>query len=80
MPLFECSKCGCVENTASCKYWRRFLKETKPYSPPLCSGCDSQIGQWHGKWPQSSAKGMLLGEDGFLYDEPPHHTKILKKL
>lgn len=62
MPLFQCSKCNCVENTAISRYWRR-----KEGSPPLCSECDSEIGKWHGVFPKTSAKGYLLGSDGFLY-------------
>jgi len=42
MPVFICSKCKCIENTACCYYW------TKGIRPALCSKCDPDIGKWHG--------------------------------
>ncbi len=45
MPLFECSKCHCVENTAVTGFWCRTMLEKQP---PLCSECDPEIGKWHG--------------------------------
>ena len=63
MPLFKCSKCACVENTACCLYWcRPDLKKD-----PLCSACDPRISHWHGMFPQLPARGYKLGSDGFLY-------------
>ena len=62
MPIFECSKCGCIENTACSRYWIREKTE-----PPLCSECDPKIGKWHNRWPKESAKGYFLGNDGYLY-------------
>ena len=47
MPLFKCSKCGCVENTACYNYWMRVHKKE-----PLCSECDPEIGKWHGHFPK----------------------------
>lgn len=61
MPVFRCSKCGCIENTALSGYWFRNGK------PPLCSACDPAIGKWHNKFKKESAVGMLEGSDGFLY-------------
>lgn len=51
MPLFTCPKCNCIENTALCNYWslRREGKE------PICSECDPNIGEWHGKFPKEFA-------------------------
>ena len=47
MPLFECRQCHCVENSALSNFAVRFyLKKL----PPLCSECDPDIGQWHGKF------------------------------
>ena len=40
--IFECSKCGCAENSALCRYWVR-----KEDEQPLCSECDPKIGKWH---------------------------------
>lgn len=39
----------------------------EPVKPPLCSGCDPEIGKWHGEFEQRSAEGMIVGADGFLY-------------
>lgn len=63
MPLFKCSSCGCVENTAVCHYWSDFRER-----PPLCSECDPQIGKWHGLFDKKPATGYKLGNDGFLYE------------
>ena len=62
MPAYKCEKCGCMENTAITHYW------TNKYEgkPLLCSECET--GKWHGRFPKQSAKGMMLGNDGFLYD------------
>ena len=64
MPLFQCSKCGCVENTAPSNYAVR-----ERGSPALCSECDPEIGKWHGMFPKRSAKGMIKASDGFLYSQ-----------
>lgn len=47
MPLFKCSKCGCVDNTALGNYWGLYACDGKP---PLCSECDT--GVWHGRFPK----------------------------
>jgi hypothetical protein len=54
MPLFKCSQCGCVENTALSNWAIRFLYKREDGSalPPLCSACDPAIGKWHGEFPQ----------------------------
>jgi len=51
MPLFKCSKCGCVDNSALGFYWdKHFSKrykwpeELKPYyGKPLCCECAPQF-------------------------------------
>ena len=43
MSYFECSKCGCAEDTALCYYWSAKLRQT----PMLCSACDPKIAKWH---------------------------------
>jgi hypothetical protein len=48
MSLFQCSKCGCAEDTALCHYWASRLRETIP----VCSACDPAIGKWHGDFPR----------------------------
>lgn len=44
MPLFNCSKCGVVENTALGAYWMNRARDR----PVLCSECDT--GTWHGEF------------------------------
>ena len=74
MPIFECSKCGCVENTTVSNYWEDRLKG----KDPLCSECDPKIGKWHNKFPKESAKGYLLGSDGYLYHEKEADSNTIK--
>ena len=45
MPLFVCSKCKTIENTALCRYWFRENKEK-----PLCSDCDPKMRSWHNRF------------------------------
>lgn len=47
MPLFTCSKCKCVENTALSRFWHQ------PDHEKLCSLCDPKVGKWHGKFPRA---------------------------
>jgi hypothetical protein len=67
MPLFECSKCHCVENTALGAYWWLFGRGL----PVLCSECDPENpeGKWHGQFPKQTVAeaGFIQGNDGFLY-------------
>ena len=53
MPLFNCTKCGAVENTALSGYWPAYYGRDKsvPFQP-LCSKCDPGIGEWHGRFPR----------------------------
>jgi hypothetical protein len=46
MSLFQCTKCGCAEDTALCRYWSARLQGTAP----MCSACDPKIGKWHGEF------------------------------
>lgn len=81
MPLFECSKCGCLDNTAIAGYWWRVNKENKS---PLCSECNPEIGKWHNEFEKIPVKdsGYWIAEDGFLYkpEDKIHHTKLIKPL
>ena len=56
MPLFKCTKCGCVENTALGYYW------SNPKAAQ-CSECFT--GTWHGRFDKE-----LAGECGWVPDEP----------
>lgn len=51
MPLFECSKCHVVDNTALGNFWWDVMHEKKP---ALCAECDPEIGSWHGQFPKIS--------------------------
>jgi len=64
MPIFKCEGCGCVENTATSRYWIRGKG-----GKALCSECDPKIGKWHGIFTKRSAKSYMLGNDGFLYSK-----------
>jgi hypothetical protein len=50
MPLFHCSKCGVIENTALGAYWYQKAKG----DPVLCSECSD--GAWHGMFNKSYDK------------------------
>jgi hypothetical protein len=65
MPLFRCSKCNCVEDTALCHFWSARLRQT----PAECSACDPTIGKWHGEFPRESAEGYVKDRNDFLLDK-----------
>ena len=65
MPLFACSKCNCVEDTALSHYWGARLRQTAA----LCSACDPAIGKWHDEFPRESADAFVNDQDGFLLDK-----------
>ncbi len=46
MPLFRCTHCDSVENTALSPYWELKAKGL----PVLCSECGR--GQWHDRFPK----------------------------
>lgn len=49
MPLFACSECNSVENTALGSYWYPASKG----QPVLCSACND--GEWHDSFPRERA-------------------------
>ena len=51
MSLFVCSECNCIENSGASNYFIRKLEG----EPPLCSECDSEIGEWHNLFPKIEA-------------------------
>ena len=57
--LFQCERCGCVENTALTYFFEGKKR--------LCSECHPDIKRWHGRFDKHSAVGLLLGSDGYLY-------------
>jgi hypothetical protein len=58
--FFQCSKCGCLEDTTLCNYWLARLRE----NPTLCSACDPKIGKWHGQFEREPA---IKDSRGLLY-------------
>lgn len=65
MPLFACTKCNCVEDTALSHYWSARLRQKSP----LCSTCDPTLGKWHNEFPRESAQGWVSDRNGFLLDK-----------
>lgn len=64
MPLFECSKCKVVENTALGNFWSRVYRE---HQPPLCSECSE--GKWHDEFPKQTVDegGFVHTVNGYLF-------------
>lgn len=54
MPLFRCTGCGCVENTAVGDFWNN-------RSAPKCSECST--GKWHGRFEKVQADPNLWEPD-----------------
>lgn len=50
MALFVCESCGCIENTALSRFWRR-RQIPELDGRALCSDCDPGT-TWHGKFPR----------------------------
>lgn len=50
MPIFACTSCNTVENTALVDFWYRVHVEEKS---ALCSEC--LTGKWHGQFPRVQA-------------------------
>ena len=65
MPLFECSKCGVVENTALSNGSWRHLQEGKPLE---CSQCHD--GKWHGEFPRVMVKDTDYVTRGWQLEPP----------
>lgn len=74
MPLYMCSTCGCVENTATGGYWAQQMEHHErggapPAFEPLCSEHNPAIGKWHGEWPKKLAEGYVATREGFIYSQ-----------
>lgn len=69
MPLFMCSRCGVVENTALSGYWGQQSNAyvTKQELRPLCSACNPAIGKWHGEFERTLAEGFVRNKAGHIY-------------
>jgi hypothetical protein len=83
MPIFKCSKCGVIDNTATSGYWHRFMDVNPGETPPpaLCSQCDPTIGTWHDHFPRKTAieLGVVEGPDGFYYDPEDEYLERLRR-
>lgn len=72
MPLFECSKCGCVENTALGNFWAKLGTRRQP----LCSECS--FGKWHNGFLKINAKQEGYYKDNFGFIHPPSQVDLEK--
>jgi hypothetical protein len=64
MPLFECDECGIVDNTALAPfYWKRRNQRLNK----LCTEC--LTGEWHYRFERYFPDGMLIDQDGHLWDK-----------
>lgn len=81
MPLYRCTKCGCVENTALGWFHCRNMKQYKDdpvYKDPMCSECtpskfrdgseESRYGKWHDSFKKSSAAGWYVDTTGYIWE------------
>ena len=81
MPLFECESCLFVENTALCHYWSSKVIDKEK---ALFSEFYPDINKLHDRFKKSSAKGMLIDQNGHLWSKEqvdgglfPKHYKIV---
>lgn len=58
MPLYVCSRCHAIENTALGNYWDTKINTG---DEPLCSECET--GEWHGKFPKTIATSEYLAKN-----------------
>lgn len=72
MSLFKCDQCGCVENTASSRFWFRNFPNSGLNGRALCSECDPEIGKWHGRFPRQNAdEAGYVPQEGTPYIARP---------
>lgn len=70
MPLFICSQCGHIDNTATSHYWLDVLCDGKP---PLCALCDPAIGQWHNRFARMLPNSSMIAE---IREHTPGHPPV----
>lgn len=63
MPIFACSKCETMDNSAVADYWHC-------RDAPLCSECSPRYKAWHGRFEKMSAEGYIREADGFTLVRP----------
>lgn len=63
MPLFACTKCDAIENTALSEYWGQNLDAygAGVKFEPICSEC--KTGTWHGDFPKRTCM-----DEGYVPD------------
>ena len=80
MPIFICSKCGVMENTALSQYWTRGWLHGNLQPPPLCSQCDPDLKKWHGEFARKKMpEDHVVGPDGFVHHKDDEYLKRLLK-
>lgn len=72
MPLFECTKCHVVDNTALTNFWMTLLPDG---GPALCSECDLEIGKWHGQFPRTPAAEYIAKYGRKAIEYPANKSK-----
>lgn len=74
MPLFTCSKCETIENTALADYWIQvYAKKQKP----ICHKC--KTGKWHNKFQQKKATIEEILKGDIIYFEHFKDAHIVKE-
>lgn len=70
MPLFECTNCHAVDNTALAGYWVRVYLDEQP---ALCSECNPAIGKWHSQFEKRTPKeaGLVTDPQNSAFLSPP---------
>ncbi len=70
MPIFACSECGYIDNTALTTAWERLERD----DPLLCSLCE--FGKWHGVFPRRKPYVDEMEDSrGFLQRKPRAQEK-----
>ena len=81
MPVFVCSKCGCIDNTVTADYWWQGYDTGSKPEKPLCAQCNPEIGKWHGEFERRPLRpDEVVGPDDFVYDKgDPYLERLLKE-
>lgn len=81
MPVFICSKCNMMDNTALSGYWAmQYLSGDDEEFKPLCSLCNPDIRRWHGEFERGpKPDDHVIGPDGFVYHKDDDYLKRLLK-
>ena len=64
MSLYQCDKCGCLENTACGSYWGKDEALCSACAEPTGTGKYAEFGKWHGRFDRKYfSKGMYITND-----------------